>query len=124
MREADEKIAKLRDTLEFLPQSNIPAEYKRVLIEMVEAALRAARAVVDLPAGKQDGSEWQPQEVQVVEEFLKGKVAANWQHADEQLMHLAAQLHRAPDDVKKKASELGLGVGVDYRQAKARAGQA
>jgi hypothetical protein len=122
MRDADEKIAVLRETLEYLPQGNIPAEYKRVLIETMEAALESAlqkaQAGMNRPAAKADSYEWRPEEVLIVETFLKGKVAANWQHADEQLMHLAGLLHRPIEEIKNKASELGLGVGVDYRQAK------
>jgi hypothetical protein len=33
-------------------------------------------------------------------------------------MHVAAQLHRAPDSVRGKAAELGLGAAVDYQIAK------
>lgn len=119
MRESDEKAAMLREALGFLPECNIPAQYKRLIIDAVETAVRVAVA-----SGTQqvlpDAGEWQPHEVQLMQEFLAGKVAVNWQHADERLMHLAVQLRRTPDDIKRKASELGLGVGVDYRQAKAK----
>jgi hypothetical protein len=119
MRESDEKAAMLREALGFLPECNIPAQYKRLIIDAVETAARAAEAS-GMPQVRPDASEWQPHEVQLVQEFLAGKVAANWQHADERLMHLAVTLRRTPDDIKRKASELGLGVGVDYWQAKAK----
>ena len=109
----------LRGALALLPDMNIPAQYKRVIIEAVETAVRVAEAG-DAPVLQPGAGEWQPHEVQLVEEFLKGKIAANWQHADERLMHLAGVLHRSREDIKNKASELGLGVGVDYRQAKAK----
>ena len=32
-------------------------------------------------------------------------------------MQVAAQLHRAPDSVRTKAAELGLGAAVDYQVA-------
>src|SRR5688500_1702612 len=119
MRERDEKAAMLREALGYLPECNIPAQYKRLIIEAVETAVRIEEAG-DLPSASRGAGEWLPHEVQLLQEFLTGKVAANWQHADERVMHLASQLQRTPEDVKKKASELGLGVGVDYRQAKAR----
>ena len=34
-------------------------------------------------------------------------------------MHLAAQLHRDPQSVRDKATQLGLGGAVDFRYAKA-----
>lgn len=109
----------LRDALGFLPECNIPAQYKRLIIDAVEMAARAAEAD-GTPQVRPAAGEWQPHEVQLMQAFLAGKVAANWQHADERLMHLAVQLRRTPDDIKRKASELGLGVGVDYWQAKAK----
>jgi hypothetical protein len=43
----------------------------------------------------------------------------NWQNADELVMGLAAKLNRSPNEIKAKAKELGFGVGVDYRLARA-----
>ena len=61
---------------------------------------------------------WQQHETAQLESFLQGKVAKSWQHADELVMRVATQLNRHPADVKAKATELGFGVGVDYRLAK------
>ena len=35
-------------------------------------------------------------------------------------MQLAGELHRSTDDVRNKALEVGAGIGIDYRLAKAR----
>lgn len=118
MRDSEATTA-LREALQFLIGSDLPAQHKRVLVEAVTQALRAGRsAEIDLEAKKPTPQEWLPQETERIAAFLHEKVAGSWQHADEILIGLAGELRRAPDDVRRKAIELGFGVGVDYRLAK------
>jgi hypothetical protein len=113
-------IAAIRDTLQFVVASDIPAQHKRILLDAITQALRAAEAVEHRVGTQQKISEnWDTDEAQAVETFLRGKVAISWQHADEVLMRLAGELHRTPADVRTKATELGLGAAVDYALAKA-----
>lgn len=110
----------LREALQFLIRSDMPAEPKRLLIEVVMESLatrEAAHAVRD--AIKKTSPVWQQAELDLVTAFLQGKVAQSWQNADELLTHLVRQLHREAADVRAKAIELGLGAGVDYRLARA-----
>ena len=119
MPDSNETVA-LREALQFLIASDMPAQHKRVLMEIVTEALKAgqvaetrrATAVSPVPA------EWQPQDTETVAAFLQNKIARSWQHADETLMWLASELHRRPEDVRTKAVEMGLGRGIDYRLAK------
>jgi len=106
--------------LQFVLGTDFPLEHKKVLIRVLtqslrdhETALRQQRAVE-----RTDGS-WAAEDTAQLEVSLNGKVAKSWQHADEVLMHLAAQLHRQPQAVLAKARELGVGAGVDYVLAKA-----
>lgn len=111
---------RLRATLQFLMTSEVPSEHKVVLIDAVIQALRehdAAIARSQLAA--QASAEWQPHETAQLREYLKGRVASSWQNADEVAVHLAAQLHRHRDDIRTKAAQLGFGVAVDFRLAKA-----
>lgn len=100
----------------------MPSQHKDVLLEVLGQALRDAEASLTnrADAARNENRPWELQEEQVIEAFLKGKTAISWQHADELLMRLAGQLHRTPQDVRNKATALGFGIGVDYRQAKAR----
>src|SRR6185369_5317508 len=112
--------AALRETLQFLVVSDMPAQHKRILMELVTQALRSGDAEARrIEAVQSIGEQWQPHETQAVEAFLQGKVARSWQHADEVLMRLSGELHRQPGEVRRKATELGFGMGVDYRLAKA-----
>ncbi len=114
-----EQADAMRETLQYLVTSDIPGEHKRVLIGAVTQALRQQETDDRRTETLQSpGVEWQAHEIKMLEEFLQGKVARGWQHADEVLMRLARQLHRAPTDVRLKATELGFGIGVDYRIAK------
>lgn len=114
--------AALRSALQFLLTSDIPSQYKSVLIETVTQALRDQESVRLLrQAAEQASRQWQAYETEQVQSFLQGRIANSWQQADELLMHLATQLHRNPHDVRVKATELGFGVGVDYGLAKIRA---
>ena len=117
-------IAALRETLQFVISGDMPAQHKRVLLDAVTQALRAAEHAGDLDRAQQEQSEeWRPQEAQLVEAALRGKVAKSWQHADEALMQVAGQLRRAPDDVRRKATELGCGAAVDYALARSAGGR-
>jgi hypothetical protein len=111
---------RLRAALQFLMTSEIPSEHKRVLIETVTQALREHEAATARDKfAAQTIAEWQPHETAQLREHLKGRVANSWQQADEVAVDLAAQLHRHRDDIRAKATELGLGAAVDFRLAKA-----
>jgi len=117
MRDAQRR---LRATLQFLMTSEIPSEHKIVLIDTVIQALREHEAASERgQLAAQASAQWQPHETEQLREYLNGRVASSWQHADELAVHLAAQLHRHRDDVRAKAAELGFGVAVDFRLAKA-----
>lgn len=100
----------IRDTLSYLASSNVPVQHKKILTAVLEEALSSA---LQTHAGN-----WKPEDVQMIADALQDKVAISWQHADELLFKLAGQLHRSPDEVKKKAIEAGFGASVDYWQAK------
>jgi hypothetical protein len=109
----------LREALQILIRSDMPADPKRLLIEVVmeSLAVREAADVVSNTAKKIHPA-WQQTEIDLVTSFLQGKVAKSWQNADEVVTHLARELHRDAADVRTKAVELGAGVAVDYRLAK------
>jgi hypothetical protein len=124
LREAEtmhDTSARLRAALQFLMTSDIPSEHKGVLIETLTQALREheTTALRDQAAARVS-EQWQPDETAQLHAYLQGRVANSWQQADEAVMHLAAQLDRHPHDIRAKAAELGLGVAVDFRLAKAR----
>lgn len=110
----------LRETLMFLVQSDMPADHKRILIEVVTQALYDKEAEERSGKASEVREEWGAPEVDALGAFLQDKVAKSWQHADELVLHLARELRRDPDDVRRKAVELGFGLGVDYRLAKER----
>lgn len=111
--------AALHAALQFVISAQMPSEHRAVLIEVLTQTLRDQEAATLRRQTEQAGPEWQAHEVSQLQSFLQGKVAKGWQHADEWVMHLAAQLHRDPKSVRAKANELGLGAAVDYRVAKA-----
>jgi hypothetical protein len=109
----------LREALQFLIRSDMPADPKRMLIEVVMESLAARDAAAAVRAAiNKTHPVWQQTEIDLATSFLQGKVAKNWQNADEAVTHLVRQLHRDAEDVRTKAVELGLGVAVDYRLAK------
>jgi len=111
---------RLRAALQFLMTSDIPSAHKLVLIETVTEALREHdAATVRGQSAAQRSAEWQPDETARLREYLNGRVANSWQQADEVAVHLAAELRRHRDDIRAKAVELGFGVAVDFRLAKA-----
>ncbi|MGH8178414.1 MAG: hypothetical protein ACREV5_19330, partial [Steroidobacter sp.] len=74
----------LRDTLQFVAGSSIPAQHKSVLMDALTQALRAADHVDHCDEVQQKVTEsWRTEEAQALEVFLQGKVANSWQQADE-----------------------------------------
>jgi len=116
MTDTDNKA--IREALQFIAAGEIPAECKKVLMEVLSTALRdAEQTPTSVVAAFLSSERWEQHEIEAVAAQLEGKIACNWQHADELAMRLAAALHRRPDDVRKKAFELGFSAGVDYRAA-------
>ncbi len=111
--------AAMRETLQFLAVSNIPSKHKAVLLDVLARAIRAEEGV-QTAAKVAEPIAWSTEETAQLQAYLDGRVASSWQHADELLMHLATQLHRSTGDIRVKATELGLGEGVDYRLARMR----
>jgi len=109
----------LRDALQFLVSSSIPAQHKSLLMDLVGQAMRVEELEQRDLAAQATIPKWQPEEIQLLQDSLAGRVARSWQHADELLMRVATQLKRRPADVRAKATELALGAGVDYRLAQA-----
>lgn len=110
--------AALHAALRFVITSEMPAEHKATLIEVLTQTLRSDEAAeLHREAAAQAQGEWREDEVVELRAFLNGRTARSWQHADECVMRLAAQLHRDPVSVRNKATELGFGVAVDYRFA-------
>jgi hypothetical protein len=114
-----QRPAALHAALRYVITSEIPSEHKATLIEVLTQTLRSDEAAeLHREAAAQAQGEWREDEVIQLKAFLHGRTARSWQHADECVMHLAAQLHRDPASVRNKATELGLGVAVDYRFAR------
>jgi hypothetical protein len=111
--------AALHAALQYVLASDMPSEHKATLIDVLTQAARDDDAAeLHREAAAQAQGEWQDHEVVQLKSFLHGRTARSWQHADECVMHVAAQLHRDPGSVRHKATELGLGAAVDYRFAK------
>lgn len=109
----------LNAALNFVMASDIPSEHKAVLIDVLVQTLRDREAAqVRGQLAQQSQKEWQPLEITQLQTFLRDKIADSWQHADEWVMHLAAQLRRDPSSVRAKALELGLHAAVDYHLAR------
>ena len=108
----------IREALQCIDNSDIPDRHKRVVVAVVSHALRNAGAGAFADTRRVAGDSWEQHEVQTIAAHLAGKVAVSWQHADELVQWLVACLRRTPDDIRKKAMELGFGAGVDYRIAK------
>jgi hypothetical protein len=99
----------------------MPSAHRVTLIEVLTQTMRD-NATAELRRGRefvQAGAEWQENEITHLKIFLQRRLAKSWQHADECLMQIAAQLHRDPRSVRDKATQLGLGASVDFRCAKA-----
>jgi glycyl-tRNA synthetase beta subunit len=112
--------AAIHAALHFVMTRDMPSEHKAIIIEVLTQALRDDDIEqLRQHAVAEAGEEWQEHEIAQLTSFLQGRLARSWQHADESVMHLSAQLHRNPRSVRDKATELGLGASVDYRYAKA-----
>lgn len=111
--------AALHAALRFVITSEMPSEHKATLIEVLTQTIRdeeAAELRRETVARSQ--GEWQESELDQLKSFLHGRTATSWQHADECVMQMAAQLRRDPASIRLKAMELGLGRAVDYRFAR------
>jgi hypothetical protein len=114
------RLAALHAALRFVITNETGAEHKPILIDLLTQALRDDEtAELSRRAVAQAGAEWQEHEIAQLTTFLHDRPARSWQHADESVMQMAAQLHRDPQSVRDKATQLGLGASVDYRFAKA-----
>lgn len=115
-----QRLAALHAALRFVITSETGAEHKAILIDVLTQALRDDdTAELSRRAVAEAGAEWQEHEIAQLTSFLHERPARSWQHADESVMQLAAQLHRNPQSIRDKATQLGLGAAVDYRFAKA-----
>lgn len=113
------RLAALHAALRFVVTSEAGAEHKAILIDVLTQALRDDEtAELSRRALALAGGQWLEHEIAHLTTFLTDRPAKSWQQADECVMHLAAQLHRDPQAVRDKATELGLGAAVDYRFAK------
>jgi hypothetical protein len=111
-----QRSAALHAALRFVITSEMPAEHKATLIEVLTQAIRDDEAAeLHREAAARAQGEWQDHEVVELKSFLHGLTAKSWQHADECVMQLATRLRRDPAAVRHKATELGLGTAVDYR---------
>ena len=114
------RLAALHAALRFVITNDAGAEHKPILIDLLTQALRDDEtAEMGRRALALAGGEWQEHEIAHLTSFLHDRLAKSWQEADQCVMHLAAQLHRDPQSVRDKATELGLAASVDYRFAKA-----
>lgn len=97
----------------------MPSAHEETLIEVLTQTMRDDETP-ELRGREfvQAGAEWQDHEITHLRLFLQHRLARSWQHADECLMQVAAQLNRDPRSVRDKATQLGLGASVDYRCAK------
>jgi hypothetical protein len=112
----------MRAALQYLINSDMPAEHKAVLLDALTGAMRTVEdAHVHRQASGQASGQWHAHEIAQLQTFLQGKTANSWQQADERTTSLAARMRRSPQDIRAKASELGLGEAVDYQLAKAHA---
>ena len=119
--EDSQRTAALRAALGFVVTDDMPSEHKATLIDVLRQALRDDDAAANSRrrAVANTSGEWQEHEIVQLQSYLPGRIAKSWQHADECVMHLAAQLHREPRSIRDKATELGFGAAVDYRYSKA-----
>jgi len=111
--------AALHATLQFVIAGDLPSEHRAVLIDVLMQRLGEQEPAPARVQAAEAGAQWQSHEITQLQSFLQGKMAKSWQHADEWVMHLAAQLHRDPKAVRTTAIGLGFGAAVDYRMAKA-----
>jgi len=119
MQKSDRATA-LYAALKFVTGSSALSEHRGILIDVLLQALQDEGAAVELEKEALGRlKKWQDDEIALFQAFLKDRVARNWQEADENVMYLATKLQRDPRSVREKATDMGLGVGVDYTIAKA-----
>jgi len=113
-------ISALRAALQYTKSSDMPGDHKVVLLALLTEALRDQQDQ-DMKAAALENSAkpWLASDTTTLQAFLTGKVATSWQNADELLISLASKLGRDPHYVRTRASDLGLGAGVDFRLARA-----
>jgi hypothetical protein len=111
--------AALSAALRFVLASDVLWQHKATIIDALTQAMREEdAAALRRQAAAQAQGEWHDHEIVQLKSFLQERTATSWQHADQNVMHLAARLNRAPDSIRTKAAELGLGAAVDYKLAK------
>jgi hypothetical protein len=114
-----QRTAALSAALRFVIAIDMPSQHKATLIEVLTHAMREESAAeLRRHTVAQEQGEWRDHEIAHLKSFLQGRTATSWQHADQCVMHVAAQLRRAPDSVRTKAAQLGFGAAVDYQIAK------
>jgi hypothetical protein len=114
-----QNAAALSAALGFVIANDMPSQHKATLIEVLTHAMREESAAeLRRHAVAQEQGEWRDHEIALLKSYLQGRTANSWQHADQCVMHVAAQLHRDPDPVRTKAAELGFAAAVDYQVAK------
>lgn len=113
------RLIALHAALRFLATCDIPSQHKSILIDVLMQRLRDDKAAElrQRQCAQMQGG-WREHEILQLQSFLHDRIARSWQHADECVMQLAAQLRRHPRAIREKAVELGLAVAVDYRLAK------
>ena len=115
------RSATLYAALKFVTGSSALSEHRSILVEVLLQALRDEEATeLNRQEVAREFREWQHDEIALLQVFLKDRVAKSWQDADEIVMRLATQLQRNPRSVREKATEVGLGISVDYGMSKSR----
>ena len=113
------RAAALSEALRFLIATDMPSQHKATLIDVLTQAMREESAAeLRRHTVAQAQGDWRDHEIVHLKSVLQGRTATSWQHADQCVMHVAAQLHRAPDSIRTKAAELGFGAAVDFQIAK------
>jgi hypothetical protein len=110
----------MRTTLQYVLSNEMPTQHKSVLIALLTQALRDEDQQSRQGLAPKAEPEWRSDETQQLQTFLEDKIASSWQHADEVLMRVAAELRRSPYEVRKKATEIGLAAAIDYGVARTR----
>jgi hypothetical protein len=112
-------VAALRSTLQYTKSSTMPADHKVVLLDLLTQAIRDRQAQETQSSLDNAAKPWEEADTLMLQSFLEGKVATSWQHADELLVFVASRLGREPSYVRSRATDFGLGAGVDFRLARA-----
>ena len=116
---AEHSLTALREALQCLMRSDLPSAHKAVIIEAVTQTLSTRESQECAADSQPPPKAWEERDIEALRVLLEGRIAKSWQEADELLTRSARQLSRHPDEVREQAALLGLGVAVDYRQARA-----